>query len=242
MLVRLQKLLADAGLASRRASEKMILAGEVQVNGRVVTELGSKVNPAEDRVTVGGQPVKAKRKLYLAINKPKGYLCSRADEHGRPLLSDLLPREWGNLYSVGRLDYNSEGLIFYTNDGDFSLHLTHPRYGMTKKYMVSVVGKVEPGILAKFTEGVFHEGEKLKAEKARLVKASNSYALVEIILKEGKNREIRRLFESQGIEVERLQRVQIGPIKLGELPQGKWRTLTEAEIKSLISPRTKSAD
>jgi 23S rRNA pseudouridine2605 synthase len=237
----LQKLLADAGVASRRASEKLILAGEVRVNGQAVTELGTKVDPGQDRVTVNGQPVKAKRKLYLAVNKPKGCLCARSDEHGRPLVSDLLPKEWNNLYSVGRLDYNSEGLIFYTNDGDFSLRLTHPRYGVTKKYMVTVVGKVEPETLQKFTEGVYHDGEKLKAERAKIVKASNSHTLVEILLKEGKNREIRRLFESQGIEVERQQRVQIGSIKLGELPKGKWRTLTEAEIKSLLSPRTNLA-
>jgi 23S rRNA pseudouridine2605 synthase len=117
--------------------------------------------------------------------------------------------------------------------------LTHPRYGVTKKYMVTAVGKVDPHVLEKFTEGsIYHQGEKLKAERARIIKASGSHSLIEIILKEGKNREIRRLFESQAIEVERLQRVQIGPIKLAELPKGKWRTLTETEIKSLISPRT----
>jgi len=136
---------------------------------------------------------------------------------------------------VGRLDFDSEGLLFLTNDGQFSLHLTHPRYGVRKKYLATVEGRLAPEALSQFTQGVTHEGEKLKAESARLKSANNSQSLVELELAEGKNREVRRLFESQGLTVRRLQRTQIGRIKLGELPSGKWRTLTEPEIKSLLS-------
>jgi 23S rRNA pseudouridine2605 synthase len=234
MQVRLQKFLADAGVASRRASEQVIAAGRVTVNGKVIKELGSKVDPDTDHVAVDGRPLKSKRKLYLAVHKPKGCICSRNDPEGRPSVDDLLPKEWNNLYSVGRLDYQSEGLIFYTNDGDFSLKLTHPRYGVRKKYRATVAGMVTPDMAAQMEKGMFHEGENLKAEQVRILKAAHGHSLVEMTLREGKNREVRRLFESLGLTVEKLQRTQIGPIKLGELPKGKWRTLTATEIKSLI--------
>lgn len=234
-MVRLQKFLADAGLASRRSGEQMILDGRVEVNGQTVRELGTKVDPLHDRVTLDGKPAKAKRHIYLALNKPRGLVCSRKDEYDRPTVYELLPAEWGHLHSVGRLDYNSEGLLFLTNDGEFSLHLTHPRYGVRKKYVATVEGRIEPEILRQFTHGVWHQGEKLKAEKARLVSASPSQSVVELELAEGKYREVRRLFESQRHTVKKLQRIQIGKIKLGELRPGKWRTLTEAEIKSLLS-------
>jgi 23S rRNA pseudouridine2605 synthase len=153
---------------------------------------------------------------------------------GRPTIYDLLPKEWQIVNSVGRLDFNSEGLIFLTNDGQFALRLTHPRYGVRKKYIATVEGKVELAMLAEFTRGIFHGGEKLKAEKTRLISASRARSVVELELAEGKNREVRRLFESQNFAVTRLQRVQIGKIKLGELKPGRWRTLTETEIKTLL--------
>ena len=233
-MVRLQKFLADAGVASRRAGEQMILAGRVAVNGGVVAELGARVDPAHDRVAVDGKPVRARRKLYVALNKPRGLVCSRKDEHDRPTIYGLLPGEWGHLHSVGRLDYNSEGLIFLTNDGEFSLRLTHPRYGVRKKYVATVEGRVTNEVLGQLTRGLWHQGERLKAEQARLVSASQAQSVVELELAQGKNREVRRLFESQRLAVKRLQRVQIGRIKLGELRLGKWRTLTEPEIKSLM--------
>ena len=187
-----------------------------------------------DKVAVDGKPVRAKRKLYVALNKPPGLVCSRNDELERPTIYGLLPREWGHLHSVGRLDYLSEGLIFLTNDGEFSLHLTHPRYGVRKKYVATVEGRVAAEMLVQFTRGVWYQGEQLKAETARLVSASQAQSVVELELAQGKNREVRRLFESQRLTVKRLQRVQIGRIKLGELRLGKWRTLTEPEIKSLM--------
>jgi 23S rRNA pseudouridine2605 synthase len=233
-MVRLQKFLAEAGVASRRASEQIILEGRVAVNGAVVRELGAKVDPLHGHVTVDGNPVRPRRKIYVALNKPRKLVCSRQDELGRPTIYELLPKEWGHLHSIGRLDYNSEGLLFLTNDGEFSLRLTHPRYGVRKTYLATVEGRVEPQMLRTLTQGVWHDGEKLKAEKARLVSAGKAQSVVELELAEGKYREVRRLFESQGRTVQRLQRVQIGKIKLGQLRPGKWRTLTESEIKSLL--------
>jgi len=235
MPVRLQKFLAEAGIASRRASEQIILAGRVTINGKVVATLGTKVELGKDKIAVDGQIVKPRRKLYLALNKPPGFVCSRNDPHARHTIGELIPKEWGQLYTVGRLDRESEGLIFLTNDGDFSLRLTHPRYGARKTYIVMLQGRVEPATLQRFVEGVTDHGELLKAQSARLISANNTRSVVEIILTGGKNREIRRLFESANLTVMRLQRVQIGKIKVGELPAGKWRTLTETEIKSLLS-------
>jgi 23S rRNA pseudouridine2605 synthase len=232
-MVRLQKYLADAGVASRRASEQIIVAGRVQVNGKTVDELGARVGPG-DEVLVDGKPVRAKRKIYLALHKPRGLVCSRKDELGRPTIYELLPNEWGHLNSVGRLDFNSEGLLFLTNDGEFSLRLTHPRYGVRKKYVATVEGKVDGGMLKLFTGGIWYQGEKLKTERARLISAGKAQSVVELELAEGKYREVRRLFESQQRTVKRLVRVQIGKIKLGQLRVGRWRTLTEPEIKSLL--------
>lgn len=233
MLVRLQKFLAESGVASRRASEEIIAAGRVEVNGRVVRELGSKVDPAHDRVLVDGRPVRPRRKLYVALNKPRGFVCSRRDPEKRKSIYDLLPAEWRNLYTVGRLDLESEGLIFLTNDGQFSLRISHPRYGMRKKYLAVIAGRVEPSEIERLTRGVSHAGERLKADRVRVLKCSNRQTLVELELSEGKYREVRRMFEVLGLGVTDLNRVQIGPIKLGELPSGKWRTLSEAEVAAL---------
>jgi 23S rRNA pseudouridine2605 synthase len=234
-VVRLQKFLAEAGVASRRASEQFIVDGRVAVNGHPVRLLGSKVDPARDKVTVDGKQVYSHKKLYLVLHKPKGCVCSKKDEHNRPTVYDLLPKEWQIVNSVGRLDYASEGLLFLTNDGDFALHLTHPRYGVRKRYVVTVEGKVESEMLGLFTSGIFVEGEKLKAERAWIISANKSESVVELELAEGKNREVRRLFESQNLLVRRLIRTQVGKIKLAELKVGKWRTLTPTEIKTLLS-------
>jgi 23S rRNA pseudouridine2605 synthase len=233
-MVRLQKYLADAGVASRRAGEQIILAGRVAVNGELVVELGAKVDPVRDSVAVDGKPIRPKKKIYLALHKPRGLVCSRKDELGRPSIYELLPKEWGHLHSVGRLDFNSEGLIFLTNDGEFSLRLTHPRFGVHKKYVATVEGRVDVEMLKRFTEGLWYQGEKFKAEAARLVSSGQSQSVVELELAEGKYREVRRLFESQERTVKRLVRMQIGKIKLGQLRPGRWRTLTEPEIKSLL--------
>lgn len=234
-MVRLQKFLAEAGVASRRAGEQLILAGRVAVNGVVVHQLGSKVDPAHDKVSVDGKPVRSQRKLYLALHKPRGCVCSKQDELQRATIYELLPKEWRSVYSVGRLDFASEGLLFLTNDGEFALRLTHPRYGVCKRYVVTVDGRVDAEMLQRFTQGVFHDGEKLKAERAWLLAEGKVQSVVELELAEGKNREVRRLFETQGLPVRRLVRTQIGKIKLGELKPGRWRTLTQPELKTLLA-------
>ena len=208
--------------------------GRVTVNGQVVRLLGSKIDPNRDQVAVDGKFVQAKKLVYLALNKPAGCVCSRKDELNRPTIYELLPREWDTVQSVGRLDYNSEGLIFLTNDGQFALRLTHPRFGIIKKYLATVEGEVTPVMLQLFRKGIFHEGERLKALSAKMVSHTRAKSVVELELGEGKNREVRRLFESQALTVKKLQRTQIGKIKLGELKPGRWRTLTETEIKTLV--------
>ena len=222
-------------MASRRTGERIILEGRVSVNGQLVQLLGAKVDPAHDRVTVDGKPVRPKPKLYVAVHKTRGCVCSHKDELGRPTIYDLLPKEWQNVNSVGRLDFASEGLIFLTNDGEFALRLTHPRYGVRKRYVATVESRVDAAMIERFTRGVSHEGELLKAERVWLVSAGKAQSVVELELAEGKNREVRRLFESQGLMVRRLVRTQIGKIKLGELKPGRWRTLTQTEIKTLLS-------
>ncbi len=234
-MVRLQKFLADAGVASRRAGEQIILAGRVAVNGQPVRQLGTKVDPGHDQVAVDGKLIRAKKLVYLALNKPVGCVCSRQDELGRRTIYELIPREWDTVQTVGRLDYNSEGLIFLTNDGQFALRLSHPRYGVRKKYLATVEGEVTAAMLALFKRGIFHEGEKLKALAARIVSGTRDRSVVELELGEGRNREVRRLFESQALTVKKLLRTQIGKIRLGELKPGKWRTLNAVEIKTLIS-------
>ncbi|MCX8155655.1 MAG: rRNA pseudouridine synthase [Verrucomicrobiae bacterium] len=238
MLVRLQKWLADAGVASRRASEAIILEGRVAVNGVVVRELGARVDPAVAQVTVDGQPVRPRRKLHVALHKPPGYLCTRQDPENRRTVFALLPPEWRHLYPVGRLDRDSEGLMLLTNDGEFCLRLTHPRYGVLKKYHVLVEGRVPYDLPAQLTRGVRDAGQVLRAHRARVLEAHQRHSLLEIELNEGKNREIRRLLARLGWSIERLARVQIGPLKLGELPPGKWRMLTPAEIRSLLAQAT----
>ncbi|MEI7809818.1 MAG: pseudouridine synthase [Verrucomicrobiota bacterium] len=234
-MVRLQKFLADAGVASRRAGEQFILEGRVAVNGQIVRLLGSKIDPIHDKVTVDGKFIRAKKLVYIALNKPVRCVCSRKDELNRPTIYELLPREWDSVQSVGRLDYNTEGLIFLTNDGQFALRLTHPRYGIRKKYLASVEGEVTQAMLALFRSGIFHEGERLKALATKMISHTRAKSVVELELGEGKNREVRRLFESQGLMVKKLQRTQIGKIRLGELKPGKWRTLNETEIRTLTS-------
>lgn len=235
-MVRLQKFLAEAGVASRRASELIIREGRVSVNGHAVTELGTKIDPDRDKISVDGRALKPKRKLYVALNKPPGYICTRRDPESRKIITELLPHDWAHLVPVGRLDCLSEGLIFLTNDGDFCLRLTHPRYGVRKKYRVTIEGGVDDEFTARLVKGVVHEGERLKVERARVLASGHNTSLLELELAEGKNRELRRLLEVFDRRVIKLQRIQIGPIKLAELRLGRWRTLTATEIKSLLAP------
>jgi len=233
--VRLQKYLAEAGVASRRASEDIIAQARVSVNGKVVTELGTKVNPASDQILVDGKLVRIRRKIYVVLHKPSGCVCSRKDERGRPTVYELLPLDWSNVQSVGRLDYDTEGLLLLTNDGELSLHLTHPRYGVKKLYEVTVEGRADQEQVQAMTRGIRDEGELLRAQRVRITSATKSRSVIELELTEGKNREVRRMCAAIGLNVERLVRTQVGKIKLGELRPGKWRTLTDTEIKTLLT-------
>ncbi len=231
-MVRLQKFLAQAGIASRRSSETIIREGRVEVNGRKVTKQGIQIDPVADVISVDGQMIQPLRHHYVAVHKPRGVLCTRKDDRQRTILGDLLPSNW-DLKPVGRLDRDSEGLIFATNDGEFALRVTHPRYGVTKVYQVEVEGKVPRQALRLFTKGVKHREAVLRAQKASLLNSNRSRSVIRMELTEGKNREIRRMFATQEMKVIRLVRMQIGNVKLGELPAGKWRTLTKTEIESL---------
>jgi 23S rRNA pseudouridine2605 synthase len=226
--VRLQVYLAHAGVASRRASEALILAGRVAVNGRVVEVLGEKVQ-AGDRVSLDGRPLEPEGVLhYLALHKPPGYLCSAADPQGRPLAGELLPRDIRErLYPVGRLDFQSSGLILFTNDGDFAARVGHPSAGIEKEYLVEASGPIPDQVLEEFSRGLSIEGVFYRA---RAVERAGRKAL-RIILVEGKNREIRRVFSHFHLHPVKLHRLRIGPILLGNLPPGASRPLKNEELR-----------
>ena len=211
-----------------------MLEGRVLVNGQPTREPGTQIDPARDEVIVDGHLVERRPRRTVALHKPRGYICSQARQGPRQrLVGDLLPADWDDLYPVGRLDRDSEGLLLLTNDGDFCLRLTHPRYGITKRYLATVIGKLAPALLRCLRDGIEDRGELLRAQHARLLAANASHSVVELELNEGRHHEVRRLLAALGFEVERLQRIQIGPIKLGELRPGRWRVLTSDELNSL---------
>jgi 23S rRNA pseudouridine2605 synthase len=229
-LLRLQVVLAHAGIASRRAAEALIAQGRVTVNGEAVTVPGTRVRPGDD-VKLAGKPVRAEERMhYLALNKPPEYLCSASDSFGRRLALELLPPEIPErLYSVGRLDYLSSGLIFFTNDGDFTARLSHPSSGIEKEYEVESTVPVPDAFTEAFTAGVLIEGQRYKALK---VEKTGKKSL-RIVLVEGKNREIRRVFSHFHLHPSLLRRIRIGPVLLGSLEEGKTRSLTETELRTL---------
>jgi 23S rRNA pseudouridine2605 synthase len=222
--------LAHAGIASRRAAEEIIAAGRVSVNGETVSVPGSKVSPG-DTVLVDGKPVRAEsRRHYFALNKPPGYICSSADPQGRPLALELLPKENDErLYNVGRLDFMSCGLIFFTNDGNFAARLGHPRSGLEKEYLVEATGHIPDETILAFEKGITIEGEYYQAKAAE----RTGSRVMRIVLVEGKNREIRRVFSHFHLHPARLRRVRIGPVKMGDLAEGASRPLTARELADL---------
>lgn len=232
--MRIQKFLSDTGFCSRRAGEKLVEDGRVTINGVKVTKPGTPVDAGKDVVAVDGKEVKSRQKRHIALYKPRGYVCTRADEMGRQILSDLLPSEWSSFYPVGRLDRDSEGLIFMTNDGDFCLRVSHPRYGVIKKYRVTVKGRVENRDLKALVDGIRLGPDLLKAKSAKVLAKDPAGSLLEIELAEGKNREIRRMLKPLNLRVENLRRIQIGGIALGKLRPGKWRVLQNAEVQSFM--------
>lgn len=233
MRERLQKILSQAGIASRREAERMILAGRVRVNDAVVTRLGTQADPGQDRITVDGKPVRVgSTKVYYLFHKPENVMVTRRDPQGRPTIYDYLkgiPR----VNPVGRLDFDSEGLLLLTNDGDLHARLTHPRHEVPKTYEVKISGRVGPGEIKRLEKGVDIGGYRTQPCEVRLLKENPHNCWIEVILKEGKQRQVRRMIEAIGYQVLRLVRVGIGPIRLGDQTKGTCRSLTDREQADL---------
>lgn len=231
--IRLQKYLAECGIASRRKSEDLIAAGKVKVNGKLAS-IGDKVDPKRDKVTVSGKKVRGVNKnVYLMLNKPRGFITTMKDERDRKCVSELVKDVGVRVYPVGRLDRESEGLLLMTNDGDFANALTHPSKHVPKTYRVTIRPEITKEQIAKFTSGIEIEGQVTLPADLKVIDAEENRTVVEITLYEGRNRQIRKMFESLGIEVARLKRTKVGSLKLGMLKQGSYRELTPAEIESL---------
>jgi 23S rRNA pseudouridine2605 synthase len=231
-LVRLQKVLAAAGVASRRQCEELILEGRVDVDGQTVTELGTRVDPATQKIRVDGQALRRPKRLYFAINKPAGVLSTSNDPSGRPRVIDLAPTH-ERLYTIGRLDKSSSGLILTTNDGRLTDLLTHPRYGVEKTYLAIIAGVPSSDSLARLKRGVHFAEGFAHAKEVRVRRSHKQSTLLEIVLDEGRNREVRRLLAKIGHKVLKLQRIAIGPLRLGNLQPGESRPLSHDEVEQL---------
>jgi pseudouridine synthase len=240
MSVRLQKILSAAGVASRRTAETLITQGRVSVNGSTVTALGTKADPATDDIRVDGRRVKPPARLrYILLNKPRGYITSRSDPQQRPTVIDLLAaggvRDY--VYPVGRLDYDSEGLLLLTSDGDLAARLTHPRHGVEREYEVRVRGVPEPRLIQRLSRGIVMDGRKSAPARARLLRTIEGTAgpqgLLSLVIREGRNRQVRKMCDAIGHPVVRLRRVRIGPIVDDRLKPGEFRELSDRELRGL---------
>lgn len=232
--VRLQKVLAAAGVASRRAAEDLIAAGRVEVNGEVVRVQGFRVDPHTAVIRVDGARVPPPGEhRYLALNKPRGVLSAMSDPHGRPTLAQYLP-EGERLFHVGRLDADTEGLLLLTNDGDLTQRLMHPAFEVVKTYLVEVNGPISDGTVKRLRDGLTVEDGPIRPDRVKLVQRTGTRSLIEIDLHSGRNRIVRRMFDAIGHPVQRLSRLAIGPIRLGNLRSGTTRELTRAELGALL--------
>ncbi|MFZ5647745.1 MAG: pseudouridine synthase [Bacillota bacterium] len=231
---RLQKYMARHGLASRRACEEIIASGRVKVNGKTVTEMGFSVDPSRDRVVVDGRALRdPEKKIYIMLNKPRGYITSLRDPRGRKIVTDLLDGVSERVFPVGRLDYDSEGMLLLTNDGDLAFRLTHPGHRVSKTYRVRVKGIPAVKDLENLSRGVMLDDGITAPAGVSLIDEREGNALIEITITEGRNRQIRRMFEALGYEVLRLKRTKMGGLHLGELKPGQFRHLKESEVKTL---------
>ena len=235
--MRLNRFLASAGLGSRRGVEEMITLGRVRVNGRVVTNLATQILPT-DSVKVGSRLIRAEQPIYAVLHKPPGYVCTAADEFDRKTIFELFPPNWPRVHHVGRLDKESEGLIFVTNDGDLTHILTHPGHEVEKEYDVLIDKPFVPDDREKLLRGFRIEGGYAKCEAVEAIKPNR----LRLVLKQGIKRQIRMMLYKLGYEVERLFRIRIGPIAISGLARGAWRFLTQKEVAALREPTTKKAD
>jgi 23S rRNA pseudouridine2605 synthase len=234
-LVRLQKLLAQAGVASRRRCEELILAGVVEVDGEVVTRLGTKVDPRSAVVRVDGKRLPPpSAHAYLVLNKPRGVVSTMSDPQGRRTLADLVADRRERLFHVGRLDTDTSGLLLLTNDGDFAQRMAHPSYEVDKTYVAEVAGEVSKATLRSLRDGVTLEDGPVTVSAARVVQRGSGRTIVELVVHEGRNRIVRRLLDAVGHPVRRLTRTAIGPVRLGQLPAGELRELSRDELGELL--------
>jgi len=231
--IRLQKYLAECGVASRRKSEELISAGKVKVNG-VTASVGDKVNPKHDKVTVSGKKVvSVKKSVYIMLNKPRGFITTMSDEHDRKCVAELVKDINTRVYPVGRLDRESEGLLIMTNDGEFANALTHPSKHVSKTYRVTIRPEITKEQATAFRNGIEIDGRMTAPADLRVLETQENRTVVEVTIYEGRNRQIRKMFEALGIEVARLKRTKVGNLKLGMLKQGDYRDLTPDEVNSL---------
>jgi 23S rRNA pseudouridine2605 synthase len=237
---RLNKYLAHAGVGSRRHCEELILRGRITVDGKVVCELGTKVEQSQE-VCVDGQPLRQEKLVYYLVNKPRGYLCTNHDPAGRPLAVDLVPHVPQRVYTVGRLDEDSEGLLLLTNDGDLAFRLMHPRFGVEKTYFVQVAGHPGKEDMDQLLKGVWLSDGHVRARRIKRLKAQGESTWLQIVLSEGKNREIRRMLAKLNHKVMRLRRTALGPIQLGRLANGKSRPLRLVELDQLRNATERAA-
>ena len=237
--VRLQKILAAAGVASRRKCEELIVEGAVRVNRKVVAELPAFVDPEEDIITVNGKRIHAAKKVYFLLNKPKGVICTNSDPGGRRKAIDIVKAEQ-RIFCVGRLDADTTGLIILTNDSDLTNRLTHPKYGLAKRYIAGVKGMVDGAAVEKLKKGIWFSEGKTNRAAVKILKRSHKESLVEIIIRQGLNRQIRRMLAKVGLPVKSLKRTQIGKLNARGLGVGKFRTLTMAEVAYLKKVTAKS--
>lgn len=235
--MRLNKFLSNSGLASRRKCDQLIEEGKVFVNGKQVTELGSQINEKKDKVTVEGKTITLPSSfVYIKLNKPKGYACTTQDEKGRKTIYDLIDSE-ERLFSIGRLDYDTEGLILLTNDGDFANKVAHPKFNIDKEYRVTVEGEIKESEMAVMRKGVVVDGQRMPSAIVNFISYENGYTKLSVIIDEGQNRQIRRMFEAIGKTIKLLKRVRIGQVRLGGLRRGDYKDLTEVELNSLVGKR-----
>jgi len=230
---RIQKVLAAVGFGARRACEALVLEGRVAVNGETVTELPCLVDPQQDRIEVDGKPVRPERRVYFLLNKPKNVVCTNSDPAGRTRAIDLMQGAGERLFPVGRLDADSTGLLLMTNDGALAQRLTHPRYGVPKTYRVEIRGCPGDGDLEQLRAGVRLSEGRTAPARIKMVHRQRDKAILEITLREGRNREIRRMLAKRGFKVRRLTRVQMGRLSIRKLPTGAFRPLTRAEVNGL---------
>jgi 23S rRNA pseudouridine2605 synthase len=237
MLERLQKILSRAGLASRREAETMIASGRVAVNGVVVTELGSKADPGKDRITLDNKPVRLKaERLYILLYKPSGYVTTLKDPEGRPVVTTLLKGVTERVYPVGRLDYNTEGLLLLTNDGDWANSLAHPRHEVEKEYLVKVRGTPSKEQIRQLAEGIDFEEGRTAPARVSLERESEKNSHLSITIHEGRYRQVRRMCEAVGLTVASLKRIRYGFLRLGDLNPGEFRLLSPDEVRRLAAP------